>query len=273
MNARDSLVPATATQEDLNTALAASTKPKISPEDLDRAIKEEAYYVFPGSCLTVCVLTLFNGFTVTGESACADPGNFQEDIGKTIARRNARDKIWSLLGFTLKTKLDMINKAGTPGGRIANYLGLATYVGTKVVHAAPMSRQQYNDLRGWTLPEDENGEDEGYLVQYADGGARNHDDFDGYISWSPRDVFERSYGVGVVPAQETIPTNLQRFDKEFAELDSNVKELTTFLSNNPSFDSLDPVEKNDLMSQHHHMMEYRWFLNRRLTRAYAADGK
>lgn len=265
MNSRDALVPATATQVQLNNALAESTRPKIEPEDLDKAIINEAYHVFPGSCLTVCVLTLFNGFTVTGESACADPGNFREDIGRTISRRNARDKIWSLLGFGLKTKLDMIEKAGDPEGRMANYIGVATYVGTKVVRAAEMNRAQYNQLRNWEVPADENPLDAGYLVEYTDGGASNHPDFVGYISWSPKDVFERSYSVGVVPQPKPQLTRFQRMDKEHAEVDGNVQRLTVFLGSE-AFNDLPLPERDDLKNQHHHMMEYRWFLNRRIQR-------
>jgi hypothetical protein len=67
------------------------------------------------------------------------------------------------------------------------------YVGTKRIIGRPMNRQAYNDYRGWTLPEDENGSDEGYLVEYLDGGQSNHADHAGYISWSPKAVFEKSY--------------------------------------------------------------------------------
>jgi Protein of unknown function (DUF2829) len=56
-----------------------------------------------------------------------------------------------------------------------------------------MTRGEYNDLRGWPLPADEDGADEGYLVEYFDGGNKNHPGFDNYISWSPKDVFERAY--------------------------------------------------------------------------------
>lgn len=55
--------------------------------------------------LTFCVLVLENGFTVTGESACASPKNFDAEIGRTIARKNAVDKVWSLEGYLLKQKL------------------------------------------------------------------------------------------------------------------------------------------------------------------------
>ena len=67
------------------------------------------------------------------------------------------------------------------------------YTGTKTVYAVPMNRQEYNDYRGWTLPENEDGADEGYLVEYADGGKSNDSRHVGYISWSPADVFNRSY--------------------------------------------------------------------------------
>lgn len=57
------------------------------------------------SCLTICVLTLKNGFTVTGESSCASPENFDAAIGCKIARENAVNKIWMLEGYLLKQKL------------------------------------------------------------------------------------------------------------------------------------------------------------------------
>ena len=68
-----------------------------------------------------------------------------------------------------------------------------TYEGTKRVHARPMNRGEYNAYRGWEVPADENPADDGYLVEYLDGGKSNHPDHAGYISWSPKDVFERAY--------------------------------------------------------------------------------
>ena len=67
------------------------------------------------------------------------------------------------------------------------------YTCHKQVLAKPMSRKEYNDLRGWEVPEDEDGTDEGYLVEYIDGGQANTTMFEGYVSWSPKDVFERGY--------------------------------------------------------------------------------
>lgn len=68
------------------------------------------------------------------------------------------------------------------------------YLGTKLINATPMTRAQYNDFRGWQLPDDENGEDEGYLVEYTDPETKpNTEAYAGYVSWSPKDVFEYSY--------------------------------------------------------------------------------
>ncbi|EMX9856216.1 TPA: DUF2829 domain-containing protein [Klebsiella michiganensis] len=70
---------------------------------------------------------------------------------------------------------------------------MSKHIGVKLINAFPMTRQAYNDFRGWQLPADENGTDEGYLVEYLDGGKPNTDRFDGYVSWSPKDVFEKAY--------------------------------------------------------------------------------
>lgn len=74
-----------------------------------------------------------------------------------------------------------------------NPKNFAAYIGTKMVNAMPMTREQYNYHQGWTMPEGENPKDEGYLVEYLDGGKPNHKDHENYISWSPKDVFEKSY--------------------------------------------------------------------------------
>lgn len=79
--------------------------PRLRPEDIDRQIASEAFHVFPGTTLTVCALTLMNGFIVTGESAAASPENFDEEIGRKIARDNARNKIWAFEGYTLRNEL------------------------------------------------------------------------------------------------------------------------------------------------------------------------
>ncbi|WP_047236938.1 Gp49 family protein [Chromobacterium subtsugae] len=101
------------------------TAPRITPADIEAAIASEHYFTGadgvagdePSSqgdqalpwltlgLLTFCVLVLKNGFTVTGESACASPENFDAELGRKIARQNAVNKLWPLLGFQLKQKL------------------------------------------------------------------------------------------------------------------------------------------------------------------------
>lgn len=83
--------------------------PRVTPERIEQVIDKEEYFRLTGT-LTVCVLTLANGFTVTGESACASPENFNEEIGNRIARDNAKNKIWALEGYLL---VQQLHEAGT----------------------------------------------------------------------------------------------------------------------------------------------------------------
>lgn len=70
---------------------------------------------------------------------------------------------------------------------------LEEFIGTKIICAKPMSRLDYNIFRGWELPTNENGSDEGYLVEYIDGGEPNTKEYRGYVSWSPKVQFENAY--------------------------------------------------------------------------------
>lgn len=104
------------------------TAPRVTPADIEANIASEHYFTAAdGSAgrayhettenvfayengqelhlLTFCVLVLRNGFTVTGESACASPENFDAEIGRKIARQNAVAKIWPLMGYELRSKL------------------------------------------------------------------------------------------------------------------------------------------------------------------------
>ena len=107
------------------------TAPRVTPDDIEANIYEEFYFTAnegmrgTRGCLdtfkecgdislfdrpalrtlTFCVLVLKNGFTVTGESACASPENFDAEIGRKIARQNAVQKIWPLMGYALKEKI------------------------------------------------------------------------------------------------------------------------------------------------------------------------
>ncbi|EGH3481576.1 TPA: hypothetical protein MO487_000353 [Salmonella enterica subsp. houtenae serovar 43:z4,z23:-] len=103
------------------------TAPRITPQHIESIIAGEHYFTAgdgyagvaaltakegdiisapdPLDLLTFCVLVLRNGFTVTGESACASPENFDAEIGRKIAKQNAVNKIWLLEGYLLKQKL------------------------------------------------------------------------------------------------------------------------------------------------------------------------
>ena len=100
------------------------TAPRVTPANIEANIADEAYFTAadgvrgstPGGLrtyvprdahklLTFCVLTLANGFTVTGESACASPENFDAEIGRKVARQNAVQKIWPLMGYQLRDQL------------------------------------------------------------------------------------------------------------------------------------------------------------------------
>ena len=83
--------------------------PRLNPTLIDSLIVGEQYHVFQGTSLTICCLTLKNGFNVTGESAAASLSNFNADLGRKIAREDARNKIWALEGYLLKEKLSKSN--------------------------------------------------------------------------------------------------------------------------------------------------------------------
>jgi hypothetical protein len=101
------------------------TAPRITPADIEANIASEHYFTAEDgvgrankgqtsvggknpaalSLLTFCVLVLKNGFTVTGESACASPENFDAEIGRKVARQNAINKVWPLMGYALRSQL------------------------------------------------------------------------------------------------------------------------------------------------------------------------
>lgn len=73
----------------------------VVPDDFQPPVNAES----PLNLLTICVLVLQNGFTVTGESACTSPENYNQEIGRQIARQRAVEKIWPLMGYALKERL------------------------------------------------------------------------------------------------------------------------------------------------------------------------
>ena len=92
-------------QNQLNAKLEASPSPqRITPARIAEVIAKSECHRLTDT-LTVCVITLQNGFTVTGESACADPANYHQEIGEKIAYENAKAKIWALEGYLLRERL------------------------------------------------------------------------------------------------------------------------------------------------------------------------
>jgi len=79
--------------------------PRLNPTHIDAQIVAEQFHVFDGTVMTVCALTLKNGFMVVGKSAPASPENFDADLGKKIARDDARNQIWALEGYRLRSHL------------------------------------------------------------------------------------------------------------------------------------------------------------------------
>ncbi|EGF19231.1 MULTISPECIES: Gp49 family protein [Haemophilus] len=77
----------------------------ITEEFIKSQIANVEYHQLTGTTITISVITLKSGFTVTGESACVDPNNFDVEIGNKIAYENAFDKLWQLFGFELKQKI------------------------------------------------------------------------------------------------------------------------------------------------------------------------
>ena len=98
--------------------------PRLSPNDIDSVIIGEDYHVFPGATLTVRCLVLRNGFTVTGESAAVSMENFDEELGRKIARSHARDKIWALEGYALRERLWNQAISGLAGQTASGLIGV-----------------------------------------------------------------------------------------------------------------------------------------------------
>lgn len=138
---------------------------------------------------------------------------------------------------------------------------MKTYIGTKIINATPMNRADYNTYRDWVLPTNEDGGDEGYLVEYMDGGKPNDSRHDGYISWSPAAQFDAAYlPIGDVSG---MPAHQQRVVAEKAQLDDKRAKLKAFFLT-PFFDGLKTEEKQRLTEQEMYMVRYSDVLGARI---------
>lgn len=129
------------------------------------------------------------------------------------------------------------------------------YIGTKTLTARPMTRGKYNEYRGWPQVQGEDPSDAGYLVEYEDGGKPNDERHAGYISWSPADVFERTY--------RPFSDHRDRVRAEANELSRNLAKLVLFVGGE-TFTTLPVAEKARLLRQRSHMHDYLDVLNERI---------
>lgn len=131
------------------------------------------------------------------------------------------------------------------------------YIGTKLLKAKPLKLGEYNEYRGWKQPENEDPNADGYLVEYQDGGKSNDERHGGYISWSPKDVFEKAYKLAETP--------LDRMRIESDELCKKFSGLASFIESE-KFKELDSVTQGMLKVQYRMMCNYWQILNQRATK-------
>ena len=93
------------TNEQRDSLLESRPERTVTKEQIESRIKSAEYSIHAGSTLTICVLTLENGFTVVGKSACAHAGNFNKELGEKIAYDDAFKQIWPLEGYLLREAL------------------------------------------------------------------------------------------------------------------------------------------------------------------------
>jgi len=127
------------------------------------------------------------------------------------------------------------------------------FISHKKVKRCPMDRADYNIYRGWELPKDEDGSDDGYLVEYLDGGKPNHPEHSGYISWSPKEQFDHGYTQVLEEYQERVVVEKQN-------LDDKIVKLNNFLIENSA-----KQDCSDLGNQYEAMLKYSSILEKRIS--------
>lgn len=134
-------------------------------------------------------------------------------------------------------------------------LAMFAFAGTSLVHASTMTRQEYNDFRGWNLPDNENGSDVGYIIEDR-AGKKNTEQLDGFVQWLPKDEFLRKF----LPAE----TPQARVRLEQRELYTKLDALENFLEKGqPAF--INNEQWALLQEQKKHMDVYNDILVKRIT--------
>lgn len=95
--------------------LAGHTAPAVTMDYIESRISSVDYYVLPGSTVTICNITLDNGFSVRGESACVSSANFDEALGKKYSYERALNELWPFFGFALAERLNAVPVAANKG--------------------------------------------------------------------------------------------------------------------------------------------------------------
>ena len=134
-------------------------------------------------------------------------------------------------------------------------LSMVAFAGASVVHAATMTRQEYNDYRGWQLPEDENGNDVGYILEDR-AGQKNTEQMDGFVQWLPKDEFLRKFASAETPQD--------RVRLEQRELNEKLDALENFLDKG-QLKFIDDQQWALLQEQQKHMDAYNDVLVKRIT--------
>lgn len=106
-------MPELLSDDELNQKLAERAATSVTKEYMESRIAKTEFHVIQNSTVTICSITLDNGYSVRGESACVNPDNFNKEIGERIAHDNAFKNLWPLFGFLLAEKNYI--QAGRPG--------------------------------------------------------------------------------------------------------------------------------------------------------------
>ena len=135
-------------------------------------------------------------------------------------------------------------------------LSMVAFAGTSMVHAATMTRQEYNDYRGWQLPEGENGSDVGYIIEDR-AGKKNTEELEGFVQWLPKDEFLRKFASAETPQD--------RVRLEQRELYTKLDALENFLDKGQP-DFIDDEQWALLKEQQMHMDAYNDVLTKRIAK-------
>tara|TARA_R110000764_G_scaffold234790_8_gene328896 strand:- start:118 stop:564 length:447 start_codon:yes stop_codon:yes gene_type:complete len=145
---------------------------------------------------------------------------------------------------------------------------MGIYIGVKQIKAQVMNRLDYNKYRGWELPSDENGEDEGYLVEYLNSSTSNHPNHEGYVSWSPKKELDDAY-ISIQDVEpgammgKLIAPHEDRVISEYEALLSKCEKLNEFFVSD-IYKVLTPDEQELLNKQYNAMICYKSILAARI---------